>query len=519
MQSNQSPIIPEDNLENSAFIQLNQQSLNELLTFIDFADDKLTIGFVSVNFADDRNTLIEVIKNHPQSQDIQFVICNFADPNLRFLRDAILEELQKVEQNPEKKLVLIIIGLEKSIGLFGEYPAVLQDLNFVRDAFTNSVPHPILFFLQDDALKRLAKYAPDFWAWRKGVFYFQTDKSTRELAIEKTLNSEKILGSLDLQEKQERIDLLERLLMEPATDKRNRINILRELGVAYRSIGEIKKAKDFFLDALKLIDDEEKLIAIKANVLHELGWTYDDLGEWDKAIALYQQSLEIEESIGNVQGKAANLNNLAAIYTDKGKIEEAIALYQQSLQLEDSIVDVQGKAATLHCLAIIYGKTGKINDAIILYQQSLELEESIGDVQGKAATLHQLAGIYADTGKIEEAIALYQQSLKLTESIGDVKTKAATLSNLGYVYAKTGKIEDSIILYQQSLQLSESINNVQGKAATLAMLGQLLAAEKGDFVTALEYLQQSLEILQRIKSLDAEKVKEMIKRVQQMAKS
>ncbi|MDB9460737.1 hypothetical protein PN480_17835 [Dolichospermum circinale CS-1225] len=49
------------------------------------------------------------------------------------------------------------------------------------------------------------------------------------------------------------------------------------------------------------------------------------------------------------------------------------------------------------------------------------------------------------------------------------------------------------------------------------MLGQLLAYKKGDFVTALDYLHQSLEILQRIKSPDAEKVKEMIKRVQQMA--
>jgi hypothetical protein len=38
------------------------------------------------------------------------------------------------------------------------------------------------------------------------------------------------------------------------------------------------------------------------------------------------------------------------------------------------------------------------------------------------------------------------------------------------------------------------------------MLGQLLADEKGDFVTALEYLQHSLEILQRIQSPDAETV-------------
>ncbi|BAZ86893.1 TPR repeat-containing protein [Dolichospermum compactum NIES-806] len=49
------------------------------------------------------------------------------------------------------------------------------------------------------------------------------------------------------------------------------------------------------------------------------------------------------------------------------------------------------------------------------------------------------------------------------------------------------------------------------------MLGQLLAYQKGDFVTALDYLQQSLVILRRIQSPDAETVRGFINDVQQMA--
>ncbi len=49
------------------------------------------------------------------------------------------------------------------------------------------------------------------------------------------------------------------------------------------------------------------------------------------------------------------------------------------------------------------------------------------------------------------------------------------------------------------------------------MLGQLLADEKGDFATALDYLQESLEIFQRIQSPDAETVREIINDVQKMA--
>jgi hypothetical protein len=168
-----------------AFVAANQQSFAELLTFIDFADEKLTIGFVEINFATDRDILIEILQVHPQCEEIQFEIFYFADANLRFLRDAIIEKLKQIKIQPDKKLILVITGLEYSIGMYGEYPPVLQDLNFVRDAYTTSVPHPILLFLPDYALTRLAKYAPDFWSWGRGIFRFKTVEEQKIMLLTK----------------------------------------------------------------------------------------------------------------------------------------------------------------------------------------------------------------------------------------------------------------------------------------------------------------------------------------------
>jgi tetratricopeptide (TPR) repeat protein len=547
-------------------VELNQESFDQLLTFVDIVpDDAFDLGFIQSNFARDRDAIIRALISHPDCQEMQFEIWDFPDPEMRFLLDEILKVLPTVKVQPDKKLIFMVRGVENAIGMTGEYPPMLVDFNWVRDAYPVMVPHLMLFCLPDYAITRVANYAPDFWAWNSGTFVFKTMANTRDDAISQTLDASKGISNCELPEKQERIDLLKRLLMEytPSNgreetegDLKTRIRVLNDLGIAYRSRSEYKTAKYYLEQALDLAKNDEEFISLKANTLHELGWIQDDWGnpkeaiafyqqslelqekignlqgkaatlhclaiiyanqgDVEKAIAFYQQSLELKEKIGDVQGKAATLHNLAGIYANQGDVEKAIAFYQQSLELKEKIGDVQGKATTLHNLAGIYANQGEVERAIAFYQQSLQLQEKIGNVQGKAATLHCLAGIYANQGEVEKAIAFYQQSLELQEKIGNLQGKAATLHQLAGIYANQGEVEQAIALYQESLQLQEKIGNVQGKAATFAMLGQLLAAQ-GDFDQALNYLQQSLEILQHLRSPDAETVRRIIAMVQQRA--
>ncbi|MEG4521311.1 tetratricopeptide repeat protein [Microcoleus sp. C2D2] len=562
---NQSREIPE--IGRQRIIELNQESFDQLLTFVDIVpDNAFDLGFIESNFAKDRDAIIQALISHPDCQEMQFEIWDFPDPDLGFLMDEILKVLPTVKVQPHKKLILIVRGLENSIGIAGEDPPILVDFNWVRDAYPIKVPHPMLFCLPHYAIARIANFAPDLWAKNSGTFVFTTPANTRDDAVSQTLDASKGITNCEVPEKQERIDLLKRFLMEytPSNGRgetqgnlKNRIRILKELGTAYRSRSEYATAKYYLEQALDLAKDDEELRYLKGNTLHELGISYANQGEVAKAIALYEesleltrkigdvlgkaatlheiagiyanqgevakaiafyeQSLELKEKIGDVQGKAATLHQLAGIYANQGEVAKAIAFYQESLELQEKIGDVLGKAATLPQLAIIYANQGEVAKAIALYEKSLELQEQIGNVQGKAATLHQLAGIYADRGEVAKAIAFYEESLELKENIGNLQGKAATLHCLAIIYATQGEVAKAIAFYQQSLELKEQIGDSRGKAATFAMLGQLLADKKGDFGKALNYLQQSLDILQHLGSPDAETVRQLIAGVQQKA--
>ncbi len=160
-------------LNQSLFIEQNQQEFAELLTFIDFAEG-LTIGFVEVNQEQNKTWLVAALRESLAETEIALEGVNFSqEQDFRFLREALMQQIGRI--NTDKKLVLIIQGLEAAIGTdrVGAYPPILQDLNFVRDAYRWSVPHPLLFVLPDYAIRRMGQYAPDFWSWKSGLFYFK----------------------------------------------------------------------------------------------------------------------------------------------------------------------------------------------------------------------------------------------------------------------------------------------------------------------------------------------------------
>ena len=243
-------------------------------------------------------------------------------------------------------------------------------------------------------------------------------------------------------------------------------------------------------------------------VLKEMAYCQQNLGEVEQALENYQQAKKLCPS-EDEGGTVFIYHCLAILYKQQGKVDEAIALHQQSFDIQEKIGDQQGKAASLHCLGMIYQQQGKVDEAIALHQQSLDIKEKIGDQQGKAASLHEIARIYQQQGKLDDAIALHQQSFDIQEKIGHQQGKAASLHELAIIYQQQGKLDDALALFQEALQLFERIGDVHDQAMSLWWLGDI-AQQQGDNSSALEYLQESFEILQRIKSPDAQSVKEMI---------
>ncbi|RCV64254.1 hypothetical protein C5S53_09765 [Methanophagales archaeon] len=85
--------------------------------------------------------------------------------------------------------VLFIFGAEEAIAADVDTRRLFFDcLNWQRDKLRENIACPLVIWLPEFALRILALEAPDFWAWRSGVYYLEPEpvgtlKDAKELLM------------------------------------------------------------------------------------------------------------------------------------------------------------------------------------------------------------------------------------------------------------------------------------------------------------------------------------------------
>ncbi len=350
------------------------------------------------------------------------------------------------------KRALFVTGLEYSIPYDRPNSRILAELNLGRDFFPHDVPHPLVLWLPDYAVTAIARHAPDFWAWRSGVFEFETGEAERNAAFRQTVWSGQPWHTL--------------------TNLTPEARLLR------------RRQLESLLDDYRDLRDDPRAIKERADILHSLGDICSASQDYNGAIAYYRQALELWRPVGDRVGEAATLSNMGSVYDALGEKQQALACYQQALSLRRQVGDRAGEAVTLNNIGGVFDVVGEKQRALAYYQRALPLFGQVGDRAGEAVTLNNIGLVYFALGEQQQALAYYQQALPLRRDVGDRAGEAVTLNNIGGVYDVLGEKQQALVYYQQALLLSSLVGDRWGESIThynMAMvyrsLGRLDEAE------------------------------------------
>ncbi len=540
------PLAPPLNQQSSDEVAShNEEELARLVRMLDFAEE-LTIFFARVNTPVLRRQLIDEAKRRLAAQKIRVVEIEFEGEIIQ-LRKRLREKLREVGADPSPalplggreplvesakdsstdsatnaangppppaagggtgrgvKLVLFILGLEYSIPYNEPAVRMLAELNLGREFFQRDAPHPLVFWLPNYAVTAVACHAPDFWAWRSGVFEFEVEESQRVVTFEQHVQRDSdwlSVRNLSVRQKQQRLRILESILDDYERLPANR-GRRDELADIFFELAKINQALDTLPAA---IDYYERYLTIRRDqgnrggegaALGNLGNAYRDLGQLERAVDYYEQAVVISREIGDRRGEGNHLGNLGLAYADLGQVERAIDYYEQALVISREIGDRRGEGNHLGNLGLAYADLGQVERAIDYYEQALVISREIGDRRGEGNRLGNLGNAYGDLGQVERAIDYHEQALVISREIGDRRGEGNDLGNLGNAYYSLGQVKRAVDSYEQAVVISREIGDRRGEGAALGNLGNAYG-DLGQVERAIGQYEQRLEIARKI---------------------
>jgi tetratricopeptide (TPR) repeat protein len=285
---------------------------------------------------------------------------------------------------------------------------------------------------------------------------------------------------------------------------------LSNMGGIYHSQGHVAKALEFYQESLKIQEEvgDKKGVATTFN---NIGFIYYSQSDINKALEYYHKSLKMLEELGDKNGIAHLLNNIGAIYDARSNAAKALEYYNRSVKIREEIGDKKGIASTLGNIGYIYESRGDINKALECFSRSLKIQESTGDKKGVANSLHSIGHIYSSQGDIVKALEYYTKGLKIQEEIGNKRGISDALNSIAVIYTGQGDIDRSLEYHIKSLKIQEEIGEKKGIALALLNVGiayiyqvdpsvQSPSADelRIGLAKALEYINRSLKIYSEI---------------------
>ena len=348
------------------------------------------------------------------------------------------------------------------IGRPGWFDAVrLGALNVRRERLASEARARLVFWLDADAISLMSREAPDFWAWRGGVYTFVAD-AVPASALDFSGMAIAPGGQF--------------MPLSPGPVGSDN----RSMAQRSRRVAEIRTWL-----ARKPAPPDELLAA----PLDELGDLLFDLGDYEEALQHWRQVvLPFHQRLGDARSKAVTMGKIADIVQARGQLDEALRIRrEEQLSVYERLGDVRLKVVTLGKIADILQARGQHDEALrIRREEQLPVFERLGDVRCKAVTMGQIADILQVRGELDEALRIRQEEeLPVFERLGDMHRKAVTMGRIADILQARGQLDEAMhIRQEEELPVYERLGDVRSKAVTMGNIAGILQ-DRGQFDEAL----------------------------------
>ncbi len=145
------------------------------------------------------------------------------------------------------------------------------------------------------------------------------------------------------------------------------------LGSVLLKMGQLNKAQKVYEILLEQATEERE----KASIYRQLGRTKYLQGEYKEAITFYEKSLEIDQKTlpPNHPNLANSYNNIGAVYYNMGEYSTALSSYEKALEIQQQSLPLNHPdlASSYNNIGMVYDSTGNYSKARSFYERAVEI--------------------------------------------------------------------------------------------------------------------------------------------------
>jgi tetratricopeptide (TPR) repeat protein len=264
--------------------------------------------------------------------------------------------------------------------------------------------------------------------------------------------------------------------------------------------GEFERAEEILHSAqanLLKIEDLDTQKRREAKVLTVLGGVLQKQDKFKDARQVFEQAIEIAETLNDQSSLAIGLNCLGGLLQKQGKLEEAQQTFERGIKIAETLNDQSSLAIGLNCLGGLLQKQGKLEEAQQTFERQIEIAETLNDQFSLAIGLNRLGGLLQKQGKLEEAQQTFERQIEIAETLNNQSQLAIGLNCLGVLLQQQNKLEEAQQAFERSIKIDEALNDQSSLAIGLNCLGGLLQ-KQGKLEEAQQTFERQIEIAETL---------------------
>ena len=234
------------------------------------------------------------------------------------------------------------------------------------------------------------------------------------------------------------------------------------IGVSYMRVGNVQKATEYFIKAIKINEQKNNLAGIGRGYL-QLSNGLIKRKEYDKALQYLNEALPKIQVEGNKQYVGSILNNIGSCYRGLGQYDKALDYHQQALFYKQASGNKKIIARTQSFIGATYLKKGAYDRALTILNQALQNFPEKGNDKEKVFTYNTIANTYLRLSKIARAKEYANKALGTAKKISHLEGEKESNYILANIAEKEGRTKQALALYKDFEQLKDSLITIQNQ--------------------------------------------------------